>query len=217
MKSEMKALVTGASGFIGGNVVRELLKQGYQVRAMVRKESNQKYIQGMNIEVLYGDLLDKTSLDKALDGCDALFHVAAAYTFWTPEPKAIYEANVQGTENILTAAREKRVLKVVYTSTESTIGIGKDALGTETMETSLNKIPGHYKKSKFLAERLAFKMSQAGLPLVVVNPTAPVGQVYRDGCSRLRAAAAGVEERPSRPRQTLHRVRKPIHRARHNR
>ena len=171
----MKALVTGASGFIGGNVVRELLKQGFQVRALVRRESNQKYIQGLNIEVASGDLLDRTTLDKAVEGCDVLFHVAAAYTFWTPEPKAIYEANVQGTENILAAAKKKGIKKVVYTSTESTIGINKGSLGVETMETNINNLPGHYKKSKYLAESLAIKMSQEGLPLVVVNPTAPVG------------------------------------------
>ena len=171
----MKALVTGASGFIGGNVVRELLNQSFQVRALVRKESNQKYIQGLNIEVASGDLLDRTSLDKAVEGCDVLFHVAAAYTFWTPEPKAIYEANVQGTENILAAAKKKGIKKVVYTSTESTIGINKGSLGVETMETNINNLPGHYKKSKYLAESLAIKMSQEGLPLVVVNPTAPVG------------------------------------------
>jgi len=171
----MKALVTGATGFIGGNLVRELLKQGYQVRALVRNGSNQKNIQGLDIEIVSGDLRDRASLDKAVDECEVLFHVAAAYTFWTPDPKVIYETNVQGTENILTAARDKGIEKVVYTSTESTIGIRNGCPGTEEMETSLDTLPGHYKKSKYLAERVALRMCQEGLPLTIVNPTMPVG------------------------------------------
>lgn len=171
----MKALVTGATGFIGGNLTRELLKQGYRVRTLVRKESQQKNIQGLDIEVVYGDLRDRLSLDKALDGCDVLFHVAAAYTFWTPLPQAIYETNVTGTENILAAAQASGVKKVVYTSTESTIGIANGCLGTEEMEASPDHLPGHYKKSKCLAERLALKVCREGLPLVVVNPTMPIG------------------------------------------
>jgi len=173
---QMKALVTGATGFIGGNLVRQLLKQGYQVKALIRQGSNPRNIDGLNVESAFGDLRDKPSLGRALDECDALFHVAAAYTFWAPDPKAIYEANVQGTENILTAAREKGIKKVVYTSTESTIGIGRNgSLGAEELETSANKLPGHYKKSKYLAEKLALRMCHEGLPLVVVNPTTPVG------------------------------------------
>lgn len=171
----MKALVTGATGFIGGNLVRELLKQGYQVRALVRKSSNQRSIEGLDVDVVFGDLRDRDSLNKALEGCEVLFHVAAAYTFWSTDAKVIYETNVNGTENVLSAARERVIKKVVYTSTESTIGIAGGCPGTEAMETSLDCLPGHYKKSKYLAERLALKMCQEGLPLVVVNPTMPVG------------------------------------------
>jgi dihydroflavonol-4-reductase len=171
----MKALVTGATGFIGGNLVRELLKQGYQVRALVRKGSSQRNIGSLDVDVVLGDLRDRDSLEKALEGCDVLFHVAAAYTFWCPDPKVVYETNVKGTENILAAARDKRIKKVIYTSTESTIGIADGCLGTEAMEASLDCLPGHYKKSKYLAEKLALKMCQQGLPLVVVNPTMPVG------------------------------------------
>ncbi|MFQ6121544.1 MAG: hopanoid-associated sugar epimerase [Dehalococcoidales bacterium] len=171
----MKALVTGATGFIGGNLVRELLKQGYQVRALVRKQSNQQNIQDLDIEIVIGELRDRISLDRALDGCDVLFHVAAAYTFWAPDPRIIYETNVQGTENALAAARDRGIKKVIYTSTESTIGITNCNLGTEEMETNPNDLPGHYKKSKYLAEKLALKMCHEGLPLVVVNPTVPVG------------------------------------------
>ena len=172
----MKALVTGATGFIGGNLVRELLKQGYRVRSLVRRGSNQQNIRDLDIEVFFGDLRNRASLDEALAGCDVLFHVAASYTFWAPDPKVIYDTNVHGTENILTAALAKGIKKVVYTSTESTIGISQNGdLGTEEAEASPGELPGHYKKSKYMAERLALRICHDGLPLVVVNPTVPVG------------------------------------------
>jgi len=172
----MKALVTGATGFIGGNLVQELLNQGYQVKTLVRKESDRKNIEGLNVEIAWGDLRDKASLVSALESCNVLFHVAACYIFWTPDPRIIYEANVDGTENILAAALTKGIEKVVYTSTESTIGIAKNgSLGTEELEVNPSHLAGHYKKSKFMAERLALKMYRDGLPLVVVNPTTPVG------------------------------------------
>ncbi len=172
----IKALVTGATGFIGANLVRELLNQHYRVRALVRRESNPGNINGLDIEKVFGNLQDKKSLEQALDGCDVLFHVAASYTFWTPDPKAMYATNVAGTENIFDAALKKGIKKVVYTSTESTIGVpGNDRLGTEEMETRLEHLAGHYKKSKYLAERIALKKPREGLPVVVVNPTVPVG------------------------------------------
>jgi len=171
----MKALVTGATGFIGGNLVRELLQQGFQVRALARKDSSRRNISDLEIDVAIGDLRDRTSLDHALEGCDVLFHVAAAYTFWTPDPAVIYETNVGGTENILAAAWDAGIQKIVYTSTESTIGIEGHNLGSEETEATLDSLSGHYKKSKLLAERLALQMCQDGLPLTVVNPTMPVG------------------------------------------
>ena len=171
----MKVLVTGATGFIGGNVARQLLENGYQVKALVREGSNRRNIEGLDIEVASGDLLDRASLEAALEGCEALFHVAAAYTLWSPSPESIYETNVKGTENILSTARDKGIKKVVYTSSESTIGIAGGCTGTEDMEGSIESIPGDYKKSKYLAEQLALKMSRDGLPLVVVNPTMPIG------------------------------------------
>ena len=172
----MKALVTGATGFIGGNLARELIKNGYQVKALVRKESNPRNIDGLDIGVTYGDLRDKSSLGKALEGCDVLFHVAASYTFWAPDPRFIYETNVTGTENILSIALERGIKKVVYTSTEATIRItGNGALGNEVELAHPDELVGHYKRSKCLAENLALKMCQEGLPLVVVNPTTPVG------------------------------------------
>jgi dihydroflavonol-4-reductase len=173
----MKALVTGATGFIGANLARELLKDGYQVRAMVRKDSVRRNLEGLKLEIVWGDLNDRTSLDAAIDGCDILFHVAAMYTFWTPHPGLVYQTNVQGTANLLQAALEKSVKKVVYTSTESTIGIDHvGSLGSEKEQSKIETLSGHYKKSKLMAEQLALNMCDKGLPLIVVNPTTPVGE-----------------------------------------
>lgn len=172
----MKVLVTGATGFIGGNVARELVKQGYKVRALVRKGSNLKSLQGLNLEMTEGDLLDQVSLEKALDGCEALFHVAALYTFWARNPQLIYDTNVRGTENILAAAKAQKIKKIVYTSSESTVGMDNPhGIGNEEMKGCIDNIPSDYKKSKFMAENLAFQMCRDGLPIVVVNPTTPIG------------------------------------------
>jgi len=172
----MKVMVTGATGFIGANLVRELLKQGYQVKALVREGSSPGNIEGLNIDTVLGDLRDRSSLDTALEDCEALFHVAASYTFWAPKPDDIYEINVKGTENMLAAAFAKNMKKVVYTSTESTVGIAKgSSFGTEEMEIDPRNLAGHYKKSKHQAEKLALKTCHDGLPLVIVNPTMPVG------------------------------------------
>jgi len=171
----MKALVTGATGFVGGNLVRELLKHGFQVKALVRESSLRANIDGLPVEIALGDLTDRVSLDCAMSGCDVLFHVAASYSFWTPHPSIVYDTNVQGTENILTAAGNAGIQKIVYTSTESTIGMEGHNLGTEEHTATLDSLSGHYKKSKLLAEWLALKMCDQGLPLVVVNPTMPLG------------------------------------------
>ena len=171
----MKALVTGATGFIGGNLVRELLKQRFCVRALVRRSSRTTNIEGLPIETAYGDLRDKASLDRAVAGCDAVFHVAASYSFWTPDPSVVYDTNVVGTENVMMAAAHAGVSKVVYTSTESTIGKQSHCLGTELDTASLASLYGHYKKSKLIAEQLVLETCRQGLPVTVVNPTMPVG------------------------------------------
>lgn len=172
----MRALVTGATGFIGANVVRELLSRGFLVRALARKTSNMANLQGLDVDIAYGDLCDETSLERALKGCDVLFHVAASYSFWTPRPDQVYETNVSGTENMLRAAAAQGVRRVVYTSTESTVDIPPGCTeGTEDLTASPGSLMGHYKKSKYAAERLALRMAGDGLPLVVVNPTTPVG------------------------------------------
>jgi dihydroflavonol-4-reductase len=172
-----KALVTGATGFIGANLVRELLRQGYQVRALVRRDSPRRNIDGLKIEIACGDLRDRESLNAALDGCQVLFHAAASYTFWSPRPEDIYETNVRGTETLLRAAADRGMGKVVYTSTESTIGIDpNNCLGTEEQQANPDKLSGHYKKSKLLAEQAVIRMCREGLPVVIVNPTTPVGR-----------------------------------------
>ncbi len=171
----MRALVTGASGFVGGNVARAALRHGYTTRILVRSGRMPAMLADMPVEVARGDLRDRAALERALDGCDVLFHVAAAYTFWSPDSQQIYESNVTGTENILAAARAAGVRKVVYTSTESTIGILEDRLGTEALNVDPSTLAGEYKRTKYHAEQVAHRMCHEGLPLVIVNPTTPVG------------------------------------------
>ncbi len=171
----MKVLVTGATGFIGGNLTRELVRRDYQVRALVRRGSNRGYVEGLGVEFVEGDLLDRESLDRALQGCRAVFHVAAFYSFWVPDPREVYRINVESTRSLLAAAMSRGVEKAVFTSSESTIGIGDGGIGTEAGEADLDELPGHYKKSKLMAEREALGFNARGLPVVVVNPTMPFG------------------------------------------
>jgi dihydroflavonol-4-reductase len=171
----MKALLTGASGFIGGNLARELVRGGYSVRALIRPGANCRYLADLDLEVAGGDLLDRESLQRAVRGCDVVFHAAALYTFYTPDPKLIYKTNVEGTENLLAACLSAGVQRVVFTSSESTIGIREGRLGSEEGVAELDELPGHYKKSKLLAERAALEYCRRGLPVIVVNPTTPIG------------------------------------------
>ncbi len=172
----MKVLVTGATGFIGGNLTRALLHKGYEVRTLVRPQSDRRNLQGLDLEVFIGDLTDVPSLESALKDCEGLFHVAAAYTFWSANPKSVYDSNVTGTENILRAAARAGVRKIVYTSSESTLKI--PAGNTVCESYSLNDpdtLPGDYKRSKCRAEQLVLELCSEGLPAVLVNPTTPVG------------------------------------------
>ena len=171
----MKALVTGGTGFIGANLVRLLLEEGFSVRVLARPESQKTNLDGLDVECVLGDLRDPHSLTRALQGCNVLFHAAAAYVFWTRDPGAIYETNVGGTRNILTAALDAGLEKVVYTSTESTIGVPPGSLGSEAHVSALDSLYGDYKKSKLLAEEAALGIAGRGLPVTIVNPTMPIG------------------------------------------
>jgi len=172
----MRALVTGATGFVGAAVARALLREGWQVRALVRGGSDRSNLQHLALEIAVGDLNDRPSLDGALAGCGALFHVAADYRLGAPDPRQLYSTNVEGTRNILLAARHAGVERTVYTSSVATMGIPSDGSpGDEQTPVSLEAMIGHYKRSKFLAEQVAFQAAQAGQPVVIVNPSTPVG------------------------------------------
>ncbi|HEX2924490.1 MAG TPA: hopanoid-associated sugar epimerase [Chloroflexota bacterium] len=172
----MRALVTGATGFIGGNLARELLDSGYRVRALARRGSDCRGLRGLDLEIAWGDLLDSDSLDRALEECDVLFHAAAAYSLWTPNPAIVYEINVGGTDRLLAAALKRGIQRVVYTSSESTLAVnGHGRPGGEDRPAALSDLAGHYKRSKLLAEEVALQFHRKGLPVVVVNPTTPVG------------------------------------------
>ena len=171
----MKVLITGATGFIGGNLARELWRRGDDVRALVRPGGNRLTIEDTGIVLVEGDILDRDSVDRAVQGCEAVFHVAAAYTFWSRDPAGVARTNVEGTLNVLEAARQAGVSRTVYTSTVGTVGLPKDGLGDEGTPLDPSSLHGHYKKSKHRAEQEALALAAAGMPLVVVNPTAPVG------------------------------------------
>ncbi len=172
----MKAFVTGATGFIGASLVRELLRDGHQVRALARPGSNRKNIAGLPLEVWEGDLLAPESLAAGIAGCELLFHTAADYRLWTRDPAAMYAANVEGTRAVMEAALLAGVRKAVYTSSVGTLGNpGDGAPGSESTPVTFADMVGDYKKSKFLAERVAEEFIPRGVPLVIVNPSTPVG------------------------------------------
>lgn len=165
-------LVTGATGFVGWHVARRLTEKGYRVRALVRPGSR---LRELEAEPVAGDLRDPASLERAAAGCSLIFHVAADYRLWVRDPAEMYASNVGGTRNLLEAARRAGVERVVYTSTVGAIGIPAEGVGDEQTPVSLADMRGPYKRSKFLAEQAALKAAREGLPVVIVNPTAPIG------------------------------------------
>ena len=173
----MTTLVTGATGFVGSHVARQLVAAGDAVRVLVRRSSNLAVLENLPVEPVEGDLRDGASLERAMQGVRRVYHVAADYRLWTPKPAEIYESNVEGTRRLLEAAQRAGVERIVYTSTVATIAVPRHgALPNEDdYRRRSNEMIGHYKRSKFLAEQVAMEAARAGVPVVIVNPTAPVG------------------------------------------
>jgi dihydroflavonol-4-reductase len=172
----MDALVTGATGFVGANVARELVAAGATVRVLARARSDRRALEGLRVEIAEGDLLDATSLRRAVAGVQVVYHVAADYRLWTPDPAIVYRINVDGTRAVLEAAGEAGVGRIVHTSSVGALGLPRDGRpGTEDTPVTLADMVGHYKRSKFLGEQVALDLARRGLPVIVVNPSAPIG------------------------------------------
>jgi len=169
-------VVTGGTGFVGAAVVRRLVSAGHRVRVLARPANSRRLLAGLPVEIVDGDLADAASLERCLQGCRLLFHVAAMYTLWARDRRLFYEVNVEGTRRLLRGAAEAGVGRVVYTSTVGALGIPKDGRpGTEETPVGLADMVGDYKRSKFLAEEVARDFARQGLPVVIVNPSTPVG------------------------------------------
>ena len=173
----MKILITGASGFIGSAVLRQLLQAGHDMRVLLRVDSDLRNLTGLDIETVTGDLTMPSSLDRALEGCEALFHVAADYRLWVPDPENMYKTNVHGTRNIMLSAAKAGVKRIVYTSSVATLGLTRNGSpADETTPAVLTDMIGHYKRSKFLAEAEVRRLViEKNLPAVIVNPSTPIG------------------------------------------
>jgi dihydroflavonol-4-reductase len=173
----MLAFLTGATGFLGSHVARVLADQGADLRLLVRPTSNLRNLQRLKADTVTGDLRDAASLEKAMSGCDTVFHVAADYRLWVRDPAEMYRSNVGGTRAILEAARKNGVKRVVYTSSVATIGFTSNGhLADEDSPVALADMIGHYKRSKFMAEQIALEAGRGGMHVVTVNPTTPVGE-----------------------------------------
>ena len=171
----MKALVTGGTGFVGSAVARALIRSGWEVRVLSRPESDSRNLREVPVDVAVGDLIDPASVERALIGCDALFHVAGDYRFGLRSPDALYRTNVEGTRTALRAARNARV-RMVHTSSVAAIGTAAGgAAGSEDTPVDLEQMIGHYKRSKYLAEALVSTAASEGADIVIVNPSTPIG------------------------------------------
>ena len=173
----MKCFVTGATGFLGSHVARQLLKQGADLRLLVRSTSRTDNIDDLPSERVIGDLRDVESLKRGMEGCEYVFHVAADYRLWSVNGQELYDSNVDGTRNILEAARESGARRVVYTSSVATMGFGNNGRMTnESTPVTLANMIGDYKRSKFMAEQLVLRAARGGQDVVIVNPTTPIGE-----------------------------------------
>ncbi len=176
----MLALVTGATGFLGSHVARVLAEQGAELRLLVRPTSDLRNIADLNADRVTGDLRDAASMEKAIAGCDVVFHVAADYRLWVRDPAEMYGSNVEGTRCLLEAARKQGVRRIVYTSSVATIGftsgLNHGKVPDEESPVGIADMIGHYKRSKFMAEQVAVEAVKSGVDVVIVNPTTPIGE-----------------------------------------
>jgi dihydroflavonol-4-reductase len=171
----MTTLVTGAAGFLGSHVTRQLVARGDEVRVLMRVSSTNRAIADLSLEYVTGDLRDPASLDRAMKGVKRVFHVAADYRLWAKRSQDIYDSNVGGTKNLLEAARRAGVEQLIYTSTVATIAVDRPQHPNESTDAKLEEMVGHYKRSKWLAEKEALAAAKNGLPVIVAMPTTPVG------------------------------------------
>ena len=172
----MRAFVTGGTGFIGGAVVRRLLQAGHEVRALVRPGADIRQLEGLPVEQVAGDLSHSDGLRRGMSGCEWVFHIAALYSYWGYRWDDFYQTNVEGTRNVLEAARLEGVERLVYTSSIAVLGLHRDHTpATEDTPSTLADRIGPYQRSKFLAEEVAREYVRQGLPVVIVNPSTPVG------------------------------------------
>ncbi len=171
----MTTLVTGAAGFLGSHVARQLVARGEAVRVLVRASSSNRAISDLSLEYVTGDLRDAASLERAMAGVKRVYHVAADYRLWARKSKDIYDSNVGGTKNLLAAAKRAGVEQLIYTSTVATIAVDRPELPNEFTDAKLEEMVGHYKRSKWMAEREVLQAAKEGLPVIIAMPTTPVG------------------------------------------
>jgi len=172
----MKALITGATGFIGYHIVQVLLKRGICVRALVRDNSDASFLSALGVEVVRGDVREPASIDRAIHGCTYVYHVAADYRLWVPDALTMYDINVQGTKNVMQAALDSSVEKVIYTSTVGVLASSSSkSPSNEDSIADLRNMVGNYKRTKFLAEKWVYSFIEKGLPVVIVSPSTPIG------------------------------------------
>jgi len=174
----VKTLVTGGTGFLGSHLVRVLLERGEDVRCLVRSTSRRDNLQDLSVELVTGDLSDMDSIRKAIDGCSTVYHCAADYRLWCKNPAEMYQSNLEGSNNIMQAAFDEGVQKIVYTSTVGCLGLAENGKpADEDTPVQISDMIGHYKRSKFLAEEKVRDWASRGLPVVIVNPSTPVGDL----------------------------------------
>jgi dihydroflavonol-4-reductase len=173
----MKTLITGANGFIGSAVMQQALAAGHDVRILIRPQCDRRNLDGKFVEIFEGDLRDKDSLQRAVKDCDTLFHLAADYRLWIPDPDVMYQCNIEGTRNLMLCALDAGINKIVYTSSVATLGLNKNGTpANEDTPVALSDMIGHYKRSKYLAEEVVKELiKKESLPAIIVNPSTPVG------------------------------------------